>query len=153
MDYRGKVAIGTGASSGVGRATGRAFARRGSTIVAVDGTLLVGTGIGTRSANPNSQTDINSRIPSPVGGAALEDTAGVDSRATGAALRANFWVLRPILPHEGAIIVSLETPRHGAGALYFSGTGRGGARRRAARQLHSAPSSDARMRAVCDPSQ
>ncbi len=35
MDYRGKVAIVTGASSGIGRVTARAFASRGATVVAV----------------------------------------------------------------------------------------------------------------------
>ena len=35
MDYRGKVAIVTGASSGIGRVTARAFAARGATVVAV----------------------------------------------------------------------------------------------------------------------
>jgi short-subunit dehydrogenase len=35
MDYRGAVVIVTGASSGIGRVTARAFARRGSVVVAV----------------------------------------------------------------------------------------------------------------------
>ena len=35
MDYRGKVVIVTGASSGIGHATARAFAKRGATVVAV----------------------------------------------------------------------------------------------------------------------
>jgi len=35
VDYRGKVAIVTGASSGIGYVTAKAFAQRGSTVVAV----------------------------------------------------------------------------------------------------------------------
>jgi short-subunit dehydrogenase len=35
MDYRGAVVIVTGASSGIGRVTARAFARRGSVVIAV----------------------------------------------------------------------------------------------------------------------
>jgi len=35
MDYRGKVVLLTGASSGIGYVSGRAFARRGATVVAV----------------------------------------------------------------------------------------------------------------------
>ena len=35
MDYRGKVVVVTGASSGIGRVTAKAFAQRGSTVVAV----------------------------------------------------------------------------------------------------------------------
>ena len=35
MDYRGKITIVTGASSGIGYVTAKAFARRGSTLVAV----------------------------------------------------------------------------------------------------------------------